>query len=128
MLNASNANPAQAITFAQKPKRFKVAIGGRGSGKSMTIADLCLMDAQTKGIKTACFREFQNSIEDSVHSLLTEEVERLGLEGFDCQQSKILYDGEEVFKFRGLARNVEGVKSMHGFQRFWIEEGRDNLF
>jgi hypothetical protein len=29
---------------------------------------MCLMDAQTKGIKTACFREFQNSIDDSVHA------------------------------------------------------------
>lgn len=115
--------PRKLLPFAQKPKRFKIAIGGRGSGKSMTIADLCLMDAQTKGIKTGCFREFQNSIDDSVHSLLTEEVERLRLQGFDCQQSKILYEGEEVFKFRGLARNVEGIKSMHGFQRFWIEEG-----
>lgn len=115
--------PRKLVPFAQKPKRFKIAIGGRGSGKSMTVADLCLMDAQTKGIKTGCFREFQNSIDDSVHSLLTEEVERLGLQGFDCQQSKILYEGEEVFKFRGLARNVEGIKSMHGFQRFWIEEG-----
>lgn len=115
--------PRKLLPFAQKPKRFKIAIGGRGSGKSITFADLCLMDAQTKGIKTGCFREFQNSIEDSVHSLLTEEVKRLGLEGFDCQQSKILYEGEEVFKFRGLARNVEGIKSMHGFERFWIEEG-----
>ena len=115
--------PRKLLPFAQKPKRFKIAIGGRGSGKSMTIADLCLMDAQTKGIKVGCFREFQNSIDDSVHSLLTEEVSRLGLQGFDCQQSKILYEGEEVFKFRGLARNVEGIKSMHGFDRFWIEEG-----
>jgi len=115
--------PRKLLPFAQKPKRFKIAIGGRGSGKSMTFADLCLMDAQTKGIKVGCFREFQNSIEDSVHSLLTEEVSRLELQGFDCQQSKILYEGEEVFKFRGLARNVEGVKSMHGFDRFWIEEG-----
>jgi len=115
--------PRKLAMFAQKPKRFKIAIGGRGSGKSMTIADLCLMDAQTKGIKTGCFREFQNSIEDSVHSLLSTEVERLELQGFDCQQSKILYNSEEVFKFRGLARNVEGVKSMHGFNRFWIEEG-----
>ena len=45
--------PRKLLPFVQKPKRFKIAIGGRGSGKSMTFADLCLMDAQTKGIKTA---------------------------------------------------------------------------
>ena len=112
------------LPFVEKKKRFKVAIGGRGSGKSMTFAGLCLKDAQVYGIKTGCFREFQNSIDDSVHAILKAEVERLGLQGFDCQQAKILLNGEEVFKFRGLARNPEGVKSMHGFRRFWVEEAQ----
>ncbi len=107
-----------------RPKRFKVAIGGRGSGKSMSIADLCLMDAQTQGIKTACFREYQVSIDDSVHSLLAGEIQRLGLAGFEVQNNQILYMGQEAFKFRGLARNPEGIKSMHGFKRFWVEEAQ----
>jgi phage terminase large subunit len=120
--------PKALLPFAQKKKRFKVAFGGRGSGKSMTFGDICLMDAQTKAIKTACFREYQNSIDDSVLSLLTSEISRLNLQGFECQQSKILYRGEECFKFRGLARNPEGVKSMHGFQRFWVEEAQTISF
>ena len=40
----------------RKSKRFIVIIGGRGSTKSMTAGGICLMDAQTRGIKTACFR------------------------------------------------------------------------
>lgn len=116
--------PEKLLPLIKKQKRFKIVIGGRGSGKSMSIADICLMDAQTKGIKTGCFREFQNSIDDSVLALLTSEVERLGLVGFDCQNSKILYGGDEAFKFRGLAKNPEGVKSMHGFTRFWVEEAQ----
>lgn len=116
--------PRKLLPFIQKKKRFKIAIGGRGSGKSMSIADICLMDAQTSKIKTACFREFQNSIDDSVHSLLNDEIERLSLQGFEVQNNKILYKDEEVFKFRGLARNPEGIKSMHGFQRFWVEEAQ----
>lgn len=116
--------PRKLLPFIQKKKRFKIAIGGRGSGKSMTFADICLMDAQTKGIKTACFREFQNSIDDSVLSLLSSEIERLEIAGFESQQTKILYEGQEVFKFRGLARNPEGIKSMHGFHRFWVEEAQ----
>jgi phage terminase large subunit len=116
--------PEKLLPFVAKPKRFKVAIGGRGSGKSMSIADLCLMDAQTKGIKTACFREFQVSIDDSVHSLLVGEIDRLGLAGFEVQNTQILYEGQEAFKFRGLARNPEGIKSMHGFKRFWVEEAQ----
>ena len=116
--------PRKLLPFIQKKKRFKVAIGGRGSGKSMSFADMCLMDAQAKGVKTACFREFQNSIDDSVLSLLGSEIDRLSLQGFEVQQTKILYKGVEVFKFRGLARNPEGIKSMHGFKRFWVEEAQ----
>jgi len=120
--------PKKLLPFITKKKRFKIAIGGRGSGKSMTFADICLMDAQTKGIKTACFREFQNSIDDSVLALLSSEVVRLELQGFECQQSKIIFNNEEAFKFRGLARNPEGVKSMHGFKRFWVEEAQTVSF
>jgi len=116
--------PRKLLPLIQKKKRFKVVIGGRGSGKSMTIADICLMDAMTKGIKTGCFREFQNSIDDSVLSLLTAEVGRMELPEFDCQATKILYNGDEIFKFKGVARNVESVKSMHGFGRFWFEEAQ----
>jgi len=110
-----------------KPKRIKCAVGGRGSGKSMSFADMCLMDAQTKGIKTACFREFQNSIDDSVHALLKSEIERLNLQGFEVQNNQILLNDEPAFKFRGLAKS-EGVKSMHGFQRFWVEEAQTISF
>ncbi len=116
--------PEKLLPFAQKPKRFKIAIGGRGSGKSMTFADLCLYDAMTKGLKTACFREFQTSIDDSVHALLKDEIERLQLHGFEIQNNQILYNDNVAFRFRGLARSPEGVKSYHNFQRFWVEEAQ----
>lgn len=116
--------PKKLLPLIQIPKRFKIAIGGRGSGKSMSFADICIMDSQTKGIKTACFREYQNSIDDSVYSLLVSEIYRLGAEGFEVQGNRILYMGNEAFKFRGLARNPEGIKSMHGFNRFWVEEAQ----
>ena len=112
----------------RKSKRFIVIIGGRGSTKSMTAGGICLMDAQTRGIKTACFREFQNSIDDSSHALLDGEIERMGLRGFEVQNNKILVDrgGEkiEAFKFRGMARNPEGIKSMYGFQRALVDEAQ----
>jgi phage terminase large subunit len=111
-----------------KPKRIKVAVGGRGSGKSMSFADLCLMDAMTKGIKTLCFREFQNSIDDSVLSILRSEIERLELKGFEVQKSQILYNDEPVFRFKGMARDPEAIKSAHGFQRFWVEEAQTISF
>jgi phage terminase large subunit len=116
--------PKKLLPLVQKKKRFKVIIGGRGSGKSHSVADICLMDAQTKGIKTGCFREFMNSIEDSVYSLLCGEIERLELQGFDTQNNKIKFNDKSMFTFKGLARNPESVKSMHGYERFVIEEAQ----
>ena len=52
----------------------------------------------------------------------------MGLQGFDCKQQKISYQGEEVFKFRGMARNPEGIKSMYGFKRAWVEEAQSISF
>ena len=120
--------PPKLLTLVETPKRFKVAIGGRGSGKSMTFADCCLMAAQTQGIKTACFREFQSSIDDSVLAILADEIDRLNLQGFEIYNNQILYEGVPAFKFRGLARNTDGVKSMHGFERFWVEESQTISF
>jgi phage terminase large subunit len=116
--------PSRLRPLITTRKRFKILIGGRGSGKSQSVGDICLMDAQTKGIKTACFREYQMTIDDSVISLLTGEIHRLDLNGFTVQSNAILHGGQDAFKFRGLARNPEGIKSMHGFKRFWVEEAQ----
>jgi len=120
--------PEKLLRFVERPARFRIAFGGRGSGKSMSIANLCLMDVMTRNSKIACFREYQNSIDDSVHALLAGEIERLNLPGFEVQNNQILYNGNVAFKFRGLARNPEGVKSMYGFNRFWVEEAQTISF
>lgn len=116
--------PARLRPLITTPKRFKILIGGRGSGKSQSVGDICLMDAQTKGIKTACFREYQITMDDSVLSLLSGEIDRLKLKGFTVQANSIQFKGDDAFKFRGLARNPEGIKSMYGFKRFWVEEAQ----
>lgn len=105
-----------------KPKKFKIIYGGRGSGKSMTVADLLLMLMQTQGAKVGAMREMMNSIDDSVHALFEEEINRLELEGFNIQKNGIEHESGGAAKYKGLARNPESVKSMHGFTHFWVEE------
>ena len=82
------------------------------------------MKAQTEGAKIGCFREFQNSIEDSVHSLLTQEIARLGIPGYIVDKSKIYHTSGGGFSFKGLSRSIDAVKSMHGFKYFWVEEAQ----
>jgi len=116
--------PEKLVPFSDIKKRYKIAIGGRGSAKSQSIGDLCLRDSQVDGIKIGCFREFMNSIKDSVYSLLEDEIERLNLVGFDIKEREIKNSSGGQFTFRGMARNIMSIKSMHGYDRFWVEEAQ----
>lgn len=116
--------PGKLQRLIEVHKRFKVILGGRGSAKSNSVGDICLKDVAVTGLKVGCFREYQNTIADSVHSLLAGEIERLGGEGFEVLAQEINHASGGGFRFRGLARNASGVKSMHGFRRFWIEEAQ----
>ena len=120
--------PEKLLPLIEKKKRFKVLIGGRGGAKSQTICDIAIMDAHTRGLKIAFFREFQNSIEDSSFSLLCDEIKRMKVQGFTIKASSIEADGQDAFKFRGLARNAESIKSMHGFDRFIVDEAQTISF
>ena len=105
-------------------KRFVVIIGGRGSGKSQGEASIVVIDMHDAGVKTACFREFQNSIEDSVYSLLETQINKMGLSGFTLINNAVRSANGAEAKFKGLARNPDSVKSMDGFKRFWVEEAQ----
>lgn len=102
-------------------RRYKTLYGGRGSGKSVGIAD-CMLLKSMQGQKVACFREFQNKIEDSVYTLLQEEIERHKLTGYKVLSNRIEHRSGGVFKFHGMARDPDGIQSMQGFQNAWIEE------
>jgi len=105
-------------------KRFIIILGSRGSTKSVAVADLDLIAAKDDGDKTYCLREYQSSIENSVQSLLAEEVERLEFDDFEVMGKTMLHKGKKVFQFAGLARNVDSIKSAHGFKRYSIEEAQ----
>lgn len=104
-----------------KPKRIKILVGGRASTKSTFVADYVLSKVAS-GQRWCCGREYQNSIEDSVHSLLSDEVERCEFGGFRVMGSEIQHESGGKAFYRGLARNITSLKGInsHGL---WIEEG-----
>lgn len=107
-----------------KPKPIKLIKGGRGSAKSESVAAILTSRVKDKESKLGCFREYQNSISDSVHSLISKKISESGFLGFDVQDAKIVHDKGGSVKYRGLARNPEGMKSMDGFDDFWGEEAQ----
>ena len=105
-----------------KPKRIKIAVGSRGSAKSTGVADAMIVYAD-QGQRICATREFQNSIDDSVHENLCSEIDRLGVEGFEKMAKEIrTHSGGEIF-YKGLARNITSLKSLQGVNKLWIEEG-----
>ena len=108
-----------------KPKRIKIIVGGRGSTKSTGIADLVAGKVST-GELWCCAREHQNSIEESVHRTILEEIDRIGLTGFEDTKTSITHaSGGRTF-YRGLSRNITSLKStLSGIDGLWIEEGED---
>lgn len=115
--------PEKILWLASKPKRVKIAVGGRGSGKSTGVGDL-MLGFSARGERICCTREFQNSIDDSVHENLKIEIDRLGMESlFDVKATEInSVHGGQIF-YKGLARNITSLKSIAGVRRLWIEEG-----
>ena len=107
-----------------KKKPVKVIKGGRGSAKSESVSKIVQARVKDYGIKVCAFREFQNSISDSVHSIISRQINDHMSPGFDIQESKILHENGGGVKYRGLARNPEGVKSFDGFNMFWGEEAQ----
>ena len=106
-----------------KPYRYKVLVGGRGGGKSHSIATALLVFGMEEPQRILCAREFQNSIRDSVHKLLSDKIVSLGLESFyTVDQTSIKGINGTEFFFEGIKSNVNKIKSYQGIKKVWIEE------
>ena len=104
--------------------RYKVAKGGRGSGKSWAIARLLVEAARRQPVRILCARELQNSISDSVIRLLEDTIEREGYTAeFEIQRSMIRHLGTNAeFMFYGIKNNPTKIKSLEGIDICWVEE------
>lgn len=106
-----------------EPHRYKVAYGGRGSGKSWAVAILLVLRAYQEPTRVLCCREMQKSITDSVLQLLADQIDRLGLTSFfEVQKTQILGKNGSRFIFEGLRSNITKIKSMEGIDIVWAEE------
>lgn len=100
-----------------------VLIGGRGSGKSESVGRLVSDRCASEGSHVLCGREYQSSIDSSVHKLLREVIEdKLFIPGFNITDHKIDHRSGGLIRFMGLERNSASVKSAQGFDLCWIEE------
>jgi phage terminase large subunit len=110
-----------------KPARYKVARGGRGSGKSWGFARALLAMGASRPLRVLCAREVQESIKQSVHRLLKDQIEAMGLGGhYEVLETEIRGKNGSLFVFAGLLQHtVTSIKSYEGFDVCWVEEAQN---
>jgi phage terminase large subunit len=120
----SNQFPAKlAPLFSPAP--YKVLWGGRDGIKSWTIARVLLVLGAQSGLRVLCARETQSSIADSVHALLSDQIEAMGLaDQYLVQKYTITHrwDGTS-FIFKGLM-DPKSIKSVESCDILWVEEAQ----
>jgi phage terminase large subunit len=98
------------------PSRYKVAKGGRGSTKTWSYAGVAASLSAIRPLRVLWVREVQASIKESVHKLLTDRVDSLGLRPyFDVQDQGIYgkHNGSEHI-FAGIKTDPGKIKSTEG--------------
>ncbi len=116
----------EKLGFLFEPHRCKVAHGGRGSSKSWGFARALLIEAARTQLRILCTREVQKSIKDSVHKLLSDQIQAMGLGAhFQILDTEIRGINGSEFIFAGLSgQTVESIKSYEGIDKVWVEEAQ----
>jgi phage terminase large subunit len=119
--------PQKILLAIQQTRRNLILFGGRGSGKSQSVARILLAEAFKNKIRILCCREIQNSIADSVHSLLKDIINECNeyQEFFKITEKEITGLNGSQFIFKGLKKETAGsIKSIEGINVCWIEEAQ----
>lgn len=117
---------------------FRVAHGGRGSGKTLTFAKMACITAlqlavEGKTGKVLCAREFMNSLEDSslaeIKSAIASEPDLLA-PWFDVGEKYVrirhpAIPGRIDFIFAGLRHNLDSIKSKARVLLTWVDEAEN---
>lgn len=110
----------------QARKMFKVWRGGRGSMKSWSVGKGVVWKGYKTKRKMLCGREFQNSMADSVQALIRGQADQIGLGDHyrHTETESECLDSKSIISYKGLKQNINNLKSLEGYNLFWIEEGQ----
>jgi len=117
--------PVEYKRLFDKDWREAAIYGGRFSLKSHTVARVLLIRARSEKIRIGCFREYQNSISESSHQLLSDLIRKYEMYDFEVTEKSIVNNvtGSD-FLFKGLHHNEQSIKSLEGVDIAWVEEAQ----
>jgi len=111
--------------FVPEKSRYRILYGGRGGSKSWNIARALLLKGCENTIRVLCAREFQTSIKDSVHKLLSDQIQLMELTAhYEVTQTTIRGINGTEFIFAGIKNNTNNIKSIEGIDVCWVEEAQ----
>lgn len=105
--------------------KFIVIEGGRGSSKTQSIGRLILYIAEQRRVRVFNGREVQNTIEESVYTVLKDLIANYNL-AFQVQKNGIthLVTGSEL-KFKGFReQGASNIKGTEGADIIWVDEAQ----
>ena len=113
--------------WANREKRLKIAYGGRGGGKSESIARILIAKSFESSGVILCSREIQKSISYSTYPLLISIIKELHLENFfNIKRNEIINKITNCkFIFLGIREcSIEEIKSIYNVRICFIEEAQ----
>lgn len=130
--------PIYRKIFGDEAAKYILLKGGRGSGKTFAIICYMLEQSFEEKYRDSLFlvlREIQNSIEDSVYSVVTDLIKQAGLEQyFKITNNKVFNKLTNVeFAFTGLRATggktafsqVNKIKGKHKVRMIFMDEAQD---
>ncbi len=108
-----------------QPFRHLAWHGGRGPGKTRTVATGLMLQSMERHERVLCGRETQRSIRDSSKRVLDDEIDRIGVRAaFTSTETEIRGPNDSLFLFAGVRGNATGLKSIEGVTTFWGDEAQ----
>jgi len=105
--------------------RYIIIKGGRGGAKSQSVGRFILYLAEKYRLRMVCGRETQNSINESVYSLLADLIREYQL-NFEIQASRITARPTgTTINFRGFReQGAFNIQGMEGVDLLWVDESQ----
>lgn len=102
---------------------YFLAEGGRGGGKSQSIARILLFISEQRKVRVVCGREQQNTIDESVKTILSDLIETYQL-NFTISDKRIVHNiTGSTFLFKGFREQGRvNIKGLEGTDILWIDE------
>ena len=105
--------------------RYFLIEGGRGGGKSQAVSRFILYLAEQYNLRIVCGREIQNSIKESVYSLLTDLITQYNLNYQVFAKSIVSRVTKTEINFRGFReQGAFNIQGMEAIDVVWIDESQ----